>query len=155
MPKPTEEQQAGLAKTRGVTAAHIKDPAERRAYIEKQGKMTSSGSDADIEKNYNQLQEEDANERNQLAVQGDMHTGGPVHKSGLYKLEKGEHVIPKDGVHIHIKPSHEGLMARDVGKKAGAPMTEADIQKEKHSSDPAERKRGTFAENAKHWHHGG
>jgi hypothetical protein len=56
---------------------------------------------------------------------------------------------------INIKPSHKGLFHKDVGKKPGEKITESDIQKGKHSEDPAERKRATFAENAKHWHHGG
>jgi hypothetical protein len=52
---------------------------------------------------------------------------------------------------IDIKPSHKGRFHRDVGKKPGAKITEADIQKGKHSSNPAERKRATFAENARGW----
>ena len=56
---------------------------------------------------------------------------------------------------INIKPSHKGLFHKDVGKPESAPITEADIQQGKNSRDPAVRKRATFAENAKHWHHGG
>lgn len=54
---------------------------------------------------------------------------------------------------IDIKPSHKGRFHRDVGKKPGQKITESDIQKGKHSKNPAERKRATFAENARHWHH--
>lgn len=54
---------------------------------------------------------------------------------------------------IEIKSSHKGLFHKDVGKKPGARITEADIRKGKESSNPAERRRATFAENAKHWNH--
>ena len=56
---------------------------------------------------------------------------------------------------IHIKPSHEGRFARDVGKKPGAAITQSDIEKGLHSKDPAERKRANFARNARKWKHGG
>jgi hypothetical protein len=55
---------------------------------------------------------------------------------------------------IEIKPSHKGRFHRDVGKKPGAKITSADIQKGLHSSNPAERKRANFARNARKWHHG-
>jgi len=55
---------------------------------------------------------------------------------------------------IEIKPSHKGLFHRDVGKSPGAKITSADIAKGKASSDPAERKRATFAANARKWKHG-
>lgn len=55
---------------------------------------------------------------------------------------------------IHIKKSHEGRFARDVGKKPGTPITSKDIAKGKASSDPAERKRATFAANARKWNKG-
>lgn len=54
---------------------------------------------------------------------------------------------------IHIKKSREGEFHRDVGKSPGQKITEADIQKGEHSSNPAERKRAVFAENARHWDH--
>lgn len=54
---------------------------------------------------------------------------------------------------IHIKPSRRGLLHKDLGVKQGKPIPEAKLEKAKHSSNPAVRKRATFAENAKHWHH--
>ena len=54
---------------------------------------------------------------------------------------------------IHIKPSHEGLLHKDLGKKKGAKLTLKDEEKAKNSSDPAERKRATFAINSRSWHH--
>jgi hypothetical protein len=56
---------------------------------------------------------------------------------------------------IHIKKSHEGLLHKDTGTPTGEPISESSLQEAKHSSNPAERKRATFAENARHWHHGG
>lgn len=55
---------------------------------------------------------------------------------------------------INIKPSHRGRFAHDVGKKAGAKITGADIEKGLASKDPAERKRANFARNARKWSHG-
>jgi hypothetical protein len=56
---------------------------------------------------------------------------------------------------IHIKPSHKGRFARDVGKKPGEKITGADIQKGLNSKNPAERKRANFARNARKWNHKG
>jgi len=54
---------------------------------------------------------------------------------------------------INIKPSHKGLLHRDLGVKQGKKLTAAEIEKAKHSSDPATRKRATFAANARKWKH--
>jgi len=43
---------------------------------------------------------------------------------------------------INIKPANKGKL-------------HAELAKAKRSSSPAERKRATFAENAKKWNHGG
>lgn len=59
----------------------------------------------------------------------------------------------KNGGSIKIKPSHKGLLHKDLGVKAGSPIPEKKLEKAKNSSDPAVRKRATFAENAKHWSH--
>lgn len=56
---------------------------------------------------------------------------------------------------IDINPAHKGRFARDVGKKPGAKITAADIKKGKASGSPAERKRATFADNARKWNKGG
>ena len=56
---------------------------------------------------------------------------------------------------IHIKPSHKGLLHKNLGVKAGKPIPASKLAKAKNSSSAAVRKRATFAENAKHWHHGG
>lgn len=56
---------------------------------------------------------------------------------------------------IHIKPSHKGKLHADLGKKPGAKLSEKELEKAKHSKDPAERKRATFAINARSWNKGG
>lgn len=54
---------------------------------------------------------------------------------------------------IHIKPSHKGLLHKDLDVASDKPIPEKKLDKAKNSSDPAVRKRAVFAENAKHWHH--
>jgi len=54
---------------------------------------------------------------------------------------------------IKIKPSHEGLLHKNLGVAKDKPIPAKKLEAAKHSSDPAERKRAVFAENAKHWHH--
>lgn len=55
---------------------------------------------------------------------------------------------------IDIKPSHKGLLHKDLGKKAGSKLSESDLEKAKRSTNPAERKRATFAMNARKWKKG-
>ena len=52
---------------------------------------------------------------------------------------------------IHIKASHKGLLHKDLGVPAGSPIPAAKLAKAKNSSNPAVRKRATFAQNAKGW----
>lgn len=54
---------------------------------------------------------------------------------------------------IHLKKSHEGLLHRDLNVPAGQPIPAGRLEKALHATDPAERKRAQFAENAKHFHH--
>jgi len=54
---------------------------------------------------------------------------------------------------IHIKKSHEGMLHRELGVKPGERIGLGKLMAAKHSKNPAERKRATFAENARHWHH--
>jgi hypothetical protein len=54
---------------------------------------------------------------------------------------------------IKIKPSHKGMLHSDLGVAKDKPIPEGKLKKAENSSDPAERKRATFAENAKHWNH--
>ena len=59
----------------------------------------------------------------------------------------------KRGGGIHIKPSHAGLLHKNLGIAQGKPIPAKALAKAKNSSNPAVRKRAVFAENAKHWHH--
>ena len=54
---------------------------------------------------------------------------------------------------IDIKPSHKGLLHKDLGIKQSAPIPAKKLAKAARSSSPAERKRAVFAENARHWDH--
>lgn len=56
---------------------------------------------------------------------------------------------------IHIKKSHKGLLHKDTGTPAGEPIPAAKLAAAKNSSDPAVRRRATFAVNAKHFDHSG
>jgi len=55
---------------------------------------------------------------------------------------------------IKIKPSHKGLLHKNLGVKKGKKIPLSKLMAAKHSSSPAERKRATFAVNARGWHHG-
>jgi hypothetical protein len=55
---------------------------------------------------------------------------------------------------IEIKKSHRGLLHRDLGVKEGEKIPAGKLAAAKNSSDPAERKRATFAANARKWHSG-
>ena len=52
---------------------------------------------------------------------------------------------------IHIKPSHKGLLHKNLKVKQGEKIPLSALQHAKHSSSPAERKRATFALNARSW----
>lgn len=61
------------------------------------------------------------------------------------------HRLKAGKVKIHIKPSHEGLLHEELHVPNGEPIPECKLEAAKHSSDPVERKRATFAENARDW----
>jgi hypothetical protein len=52
---------------------------------------------------------------------------------------------------INIKPSHKGLLHKDLGVKQGEKIPAKKLEKAEHSENPAVKKRAVFAENAKHW----
>jgi hypothetical protein len=54
---------------------------------------------------------------------------------------------------IQIKKSHEGLLHKELNVPMEQPIPAAKLEQALHSSDPAERKRAQFAENARHFHH--
>lgn len=60
---------------------------------------------------------------------------------------------PKSKSGIHIKPSHKGLLHKNLGVPAGQPIPASKLQGALHSSNAAVKKRAVFANNAKSWHH--
>jgi hypothetical protein len=49
---------------------------------------------------------------------------------------------------IKIKPSHKGLLHKDLGVAKGKKIPKAKMEKAKSKAGPAEKKRIVFAENA-------
>lgn len=56
---------------------------------------------------------------------------------------------------INIKPSHRGLLHKELKVPMGKKIPEAKLEKAERSSSPAERKRAAFAESSKGWDHSG
>lgn len=54
---------------------------------------------------------------------------------------------------IVIKPSHKGLLRKNLGVPEGEPIPASKLAAAKKSPSPAVRKRATFALNAKGWNH--
>lgn len=52
---------------------------------------------------------------------------------------------------IHIKPANKGKLRKATGTKKGQNIPVSKLQQLKHSSNPATRKRATFALNARKW----
>ena len=52
-----------------------------------------------------------------------------------------------------IGPVKKGALHKELGVKEGKRLTSKELSKAKHSESPLERKRATFAINAKKWHH--
>lgn len=52
---------------------------------------------------------------------------------------------------IKIKPSHKGLLHKNLGIPEGKKIPLSTMVKAKHSSSPAVRKRANFAINARKW----
>jgi hypothetical protein len=87
---PDESERAAMSKTRGQVAAGIRDPEERRKFIARQGGEEASGRE-----NLTALGQDAYRQRNINAVQGSMKKGGIIRKTGLYRMHKGERVVPK------------------------------------------------------------
>jgi hypothetical protein len=54
---------------------------------------------------------------------------------------------------INIKPANKGLLHKELGVPAAAPIPAKKLAKAVASPNPAEKKRAVFAENAKKWNH--
>jgi hypothetical protein len=85
----TEQDKAILSQRRGKLAAGIKDPQARKSYIAAQSKVDQNGNDS-----AQAALAESTNKDEQDRVLGSFKKGGTVKKTGLYKMHKGEAVIP-------------------------------------------------------------
>ena len=52
---------------------------------------------------------------------------------------------------IKINPKHKGLLHEDLGIEKDEPITVGQLMRAKHADSPSERKRATFAINARKW----
>lgn len=83
----------------------------------------------------------------------------PWHKyDGINTMAQKGQAAPNDTAPrgrsgIHIKASHRGLLHKELGVSSGSKIPASKLSKAAHSSNPAERKRAVFAENAKKWNH--
>lgn len=88
---------------------------------------------------------------------GPMHIDTPMKHGGHVEGTKPRGRADKrarGGGGIRIKPSHKGLLHKDLGVKAGKPIPEKKLEKAEKSENPAVKKRAVFAANAKKWNHG-
>ena len=54
---------------------------------------------------------------------------------------------------IKIKPSHRGLLHKELGVKKGQPISTSKLERAEKGASKAEKKRIVFAENARKWNH--
>jgi hypothetical protein len=85
-----ETERAAMSRTRGQVAAGMSDPDARRKFIARQGEEESRGK-SDLAG----LGQDAYRQRNVNTVQGSFKRGGRVKKTGVYKLHRGERVVPK------------------------------------------------------------
>jgi len=58
-------------------------------------------------------------------------------------------------MNIRIKPSHRGLLYKEMGTPLDQDIPEAKMRKAGRAASPTERKQAAFAKNEKGWQHGG
>lgn len=87
---PTEQERAETSKFRGQVASGIRDPEERRKFVARQGEEEARGKSDTAA-----LSEDAFRQRNVNTVQGSFRKGGKVKKTGVYRLHKGERVVPR------------------------------------------------------------
>lgn len=56
----------------------------------------------------------------------------------------------KGKLHLHLK---KGALHKEMGIKEGEPISTKKLEKEDKNASPKEKKRITFAENARKWNH--
>jgi len=57
------------------------------------------------------------------------------------------------GTKLWIPNLKKGALHKELGVKNGHPIPEKKLDQALHSTNPLERERAQFAENAKHFHH--
>lgn len=153
----SEQERAALSQQRGQDAARIKDPEKRRAFVAEQGKQEAAGKDFSQIKN-----ETDAYETGE-ALKGSFKDGGTAHEDGLYRLHKGEKVIPMADEHsaaerhsFHRAMHHlnKGALHRHFGIPEGEPIPTAKKQEAANSDNPHVAKMGHMALAMENWHKG-
>jgi hypothetical protein len=95
---PMSHDESAAARTsiaRGKAAAKMTGQAQRD-YISRQGKVDTYGGGFEPVIRENLL--EHGNTKGKIAYSGSMKKGGNVKKTGLYRLHKGEQVIPANEV---------------------------------------------------------
>ena len=86
----TEQERANMSKRRGVVAAGMDPGPKQREFVARQGEEERKGKE-----NLQGLGEDAFRQQNLNAVKGSMKKGGMIPSTGVYKLHKGEKVIPK------------------------------------------------------------
>lgn len=81
---PDEKYEADLSKRRGRAASALKDPAEKRKFIAKQG--SGKYTKDELERETSRL--------TNIRALGSFKRGGRVKKTGIYNVHAGEKVIP-------------------------------------------------------------
>lgn len=86
---------------------------------------------------------------------GPLHIDCPMKQGGKVRGAKPHARADKRarGGGIHIKPENKGKLHKELGVAEGKKIPEAKLEKAKHSENPKERERATFAENAKKFKH--
>jgi hypothetical protein len=123
MPVPkTEQERANISKIRGEVAARMpsgtaEERAAKREFIARQGEMERKGKP-----DYEDLDAQTYRQRNANAVRdvlGGRKKGGPIEKTGLYKMHEGETVIPspsggKEVKETVVRKVHGGHIVRHL-----------------------------------------
>jgi hypothetical protein len=148
-----EQEKADMSIRRGRLAAAITDPQEKREFIKGQGDAEEKGgSDASYVPVVAGTHKEEVNQ----AIGSRKH-GGPINKTGLYKLHKGEHVISADETtrnsdHRAAFKVRAGALHRYLGIDESKPIPQNLKQKAADSDNPHVAKMGQFALNSEKWH---
>jgi hypothetical protein len=118
----SEQERAGISRGRAEVAARMPsgtadERAAKREFIARQGEMERNGKP-----DYDELAAQSYRQRNVNAVSdvlGGRKKGGPIEKTGLYKMHEGETVIPapsggKEAKETTVRKVHGGHIVKHV-----------------------------------------